>query len=374
MSSISTSETASPVVLHVSTPESWRGGEQQLYYLMEELEAQGVEQYLVCNVKGELYKKAKLKAWNVVGSSKRSGMDLGFASQIKSLCKKVGVNVVHAHDSQAHTMTLLANILFGNKLPVVLSRRVDFPVGGSFFSRYKYNHAMVAKILCVSDAIKEVMKSAINNHDLLETVYSGIDMSKFKGVEASSYLREEFDVPKNYKLIGNVSAIAPHKDYYTFVNTAELLIKTGVQAKFFIVGDGPNKAAITQYVKDKNLEKEIFFTGFVKEVLPVLKSLDLMLVTSKTEGLGTTILDAFACGVPVVATRAGGIPEIVKDGITGLTAEVADSIGLSELCVKLLTDNSLQSTLVEGATSSLQNFTRESTAVNTRKSYCDILK
>ena len=150
-------ESLKPVVLHVSTPESWRGGEQQLFYLMEELEKQEVEQYLICNVKGELYKKAKARNWNVVGSSKRSGMDLGFASQIKHLSKNINFSVIHAHDSQAHTLALLANVIFGCKVPVVLSRRVDFPVGGSFFSRYKYNHPMVAKILCVSDAIKEVM-------------------------------------------------------------------------------------------------------------------------------------------------------------------------------------------------------------------------
>lgn len=365
-------ESVKPVVLHVSTPTSWRGGEQQLFYLMEELEKQEVEQYLVCNVNGELYKKAKDVNWNVVGTTKRSGMDLGFASQIKSTCKKMEVTVIHAHDSQAHTLALLANILFGNKVPVVLSRRVDFPVGASFLSKYKYNHPMVAKILCVSDAIKEVMKPAIKDQKLLETVYSGIDLSKFQGVQISSYLRENFDVPKGFQLISNVSAVAPHKDYYTFVDTVELLVQRGVKAKFFIIGDGSEKEAIMQYVKDKNLQKEIYFTGFIKQLLPVLKSLDLMLVTSKTEGLGTTILDAFACGVPVVATRAGGIPEIVQHNKTGLTAEVGDSKGLAELVIEVLNDDVLQKELLGNATNLLQYFTRENTAKKTLEVYGEV--
>jgi glycosyltransferase involved in cell wall biosynthesis len=301
-------------------------------------------------------------------------MDLGFASQIKHLSKTINLSVIHTHDSQAHTLALLANVLFGCKVPVVLSRRVDFPVGGSFFSRYKYNHPMVAKILCVSDAIKEVMKPAIKNHDLLETVYSGIDMSKFENIADSNYLREKFEVPVDHKIIGNVSAVAPHKDYYTFVDTAKELVKKGVKAKFFIIGDGPERTAIEQYVKDKNLQNDIYFTGFITEVLPVLMSLNLMLVTSKTEGLGTTILDAFACGVPVVATRAGGIPEIVQHVKTGLSAEVGDSKGLSELVIELLKDEILQRRLIDNATSLLQNFTRETTANNTYKVYADVIK
>ena len=368
------SESSKPVVLHVSTPESWRGGEQQLFYLMEELEEQEVEQYLICNVKGELYKKAKALNWNVIGSTKRSGMDLGFSGQIKHLSKTINFNVIHAHDSQAHTLALLANVIFGCKVPVVLSRRVDFPVGGSVFSRYKYNHSMVAKILCVSDAIKEVMKPAIKNHDLLQTVYSGIDMRKFENIVDSNYLREKFEVSADYKVIGNVSAIAPHKDYYTFVDTAAQLIQKGVKAKFFIIGDGPERAEIEQYVKDKNLQGDIYFTGFMKEVLPILKSLDLMLVTSKTEGLGTTILDAFACEVPVVATRAGGIPEIVQHQKTGLSADVKDVKGLSELVIELLNDDALKVNLIDNATTLLQNFTRETTAKNTYKVYADLMK
>lgn len=363
------SEPSKQVVLHVSTPSSWRGGEQQLLYLMESLEKLEVEQYLVCNAEGELYQKAKEKGLSVVGCKKRHGMDLGFASQIKSLCNKMTVTAVHAHDSQAHTLTLLANVLFGNKIPVVLSRRVDFPVGGSYFSRYKYNHPMVAKILCVSDAIKEVMKPAIKNKDLLQTVYSGIDLTRFEGVEASSFLKKKFDVPEGYQMIGNVSAIAPHKDYFTFVDAAEVLIKKGFKAKFFIIGDGPERESIKQYVQDKNLLKDIYFTGFIKEVLPVLKSLDLMLVTSKTEGLGTTILDAFACGVPVVATRAGGIPEIVKHNETGLISEIQSPDELCELVIQTLGDHQLRDKLVQNALSMLPKFSKERTASETLKVY-----
>ncbi len=362
------------VVLHVSTPSSWRGGEQQLFYLLESLDKIGVNQILICNKVGALYKKARAAEFNVIGCAKKNGMDLGFSRQIKATCEKMEVQIIQAHDSQAHTLILLANVLFGNKIPVVLSRRVDFSVGGSFFSRYKYNHPMIARILCVSNAIKEIMRPAIKNQALLETVYSGVDLSKFEGVLADDYLRKTFGVPSDYALVGNVSAIAPHKDYFTFVDTVKILLNKGVRAKYFIVGDGPEKEAIKQYVKDNELEGEIYFTGFIKGVLPTLKSLDLMLVTSKTEGLGTTILDAFACGVPVVATKAGGIPEIVIHEHTGLLAEIKDSEKLAECCTQVLGDQHKKEQLIQGAKTLVQEYSTEKTAEKTLAAYQEILK
>jgi glycosyltransferase involved in cell wall biosynthesis len=97
--------------------------------------------------------------------------------------------------------------------------------------------------------------------------------------------------------------------------------------------------------------------------------LDVMLITSETEGLGTAILDAFACKVPVVATAAGGIPEIVIHQQTGLLAAVADASGLADAVTNLLTDANLRNSLIAGATAHLQNFSREATAAKTLREY-----
>lgn len=365
---------ALPIILHVSTPDSWRGGEQQLYYLMEELNNKGLQQFLICNQTGELYKRAKAKSWEVIGKKKKSGMDLGFAYQIKHLCKSLSINCIHTHDSQAHTLALLSTVIFKNSTPIIASRRVDFPIGQSIFSRYKYNHPVVAKIICVSDAIQAIMKPSIRQKSKLCTIHSGINLDRFQNIAISSYLREEFAVPNGYQLIGNVSAIAPHKDYFTFVNTAEILIEQGVKVKFFIIGDGPEKEAIVNYVEEKKLQSHIYFTGFLENILPVLKSLDAMLISSKTEGLGTTILDAFACEVPVVATKAGGIPEIVQHQKTGLTAEVGDARKLAQCLTLLLQDETVKSSLVKNAKELLQQFSREHTASKTLKVYRDIVR
>lgn len=365
-------EEPSPVILHVSTPGSWRGGEQQLYYLYEELDAQNIEQYLICNSIGQLYKRTFANRWNIIPFKIRTGLDIGFAYEIKHLCKTLNVTAVHTHDSRAHTFAILARVLFRNKTPLVVSRRVDFTIGKSAFSKFKYNHPAIAKIICVSDAIKEVMRPSIKDETKLCTIHSGIDFKKFN-VATSNYLKSTFNVPKGYKIVANISAIAPHKDYFTFVNTAKMLIESGVKAKFFIIGDGKEKRKVEEYVAQLNLLDEIYFTGFVKHIIPIMKSIDVLLITSKTEGLGTTILDAFACKIPVVATRAGGIPEIVQDGVTGLTAEVEDVKQLAKHVTTILNDGELRMELTQKALTVLQDFSRENTAKKTLEIYKSLL-
>ena len=360
-------------IMHVSTPSSWRGGEQQLYYLMEELEKQNISQYLFCRSGGALAAKAKGSALNVIEQKQKGGLDLSFARQLAQRCKSLEITHLHTHDSKAHTLALLSCVLFKNKATIIVSRRVDFKAGKSAFSAWKYNHRAVKKIICVSKAIEKVMKPAIKQPKKLCTIHSGIDLTRFEGLKAGDFLRRTYNVSDQVKLIGNTSAIAPHKDYFTFVDTAKILLNQGLHAKFFIIGEGPEREKIEQYIKDHQLEKQIILTGFQEDILPILAELDLFLITSKTEGLGTSILDAFACGVPVVATAAGGIPEIVIDGKTGRCLPVQNSEALAAAVLEHFTDPEPSKQFIDAATQLLLSFSKAQTAEQTLQVYRETL-
>ena len=121
------------------------------------------------------------------------------------------------------------------------------------------------------------------------------------------------------------------------------------------------------------MQKHILFLGFRQDIPEILPELDAFLITSETEGLGTTILDAFACRVPVVATAGGGIPEIVKHNQTGMLAAVHDADTLATHILNVLTVDTLRSRLVANATEFLQEFTKEKTAHKTLAVYQEIL-
>ena len=134
------------------------------------------------------------------------------------------------------------------------------------------------------------------------------------------------------------------------------------------------KEEIMNRVKAEQLEKHISFLGFRKDVPQLLKSLDVFLMTSKTEGLGSVILEAFACGVPVVATTAGGIPEIVKNGETGLTVNIGDETALASAVEKIIANPDYKNSLVKNATAFVNQFSVKATALQTKAIYQSLLK
>ena len=350
-------------ILHLSTASTWRGGEQQVAYLAEELAKKGVWQQVCCVAGSAMEKHCLEKGIPHLTFHKFFSSNPLVAWREARICRRQKITHVHAHDSHAHTFAAMAASLFGNAVPIVVSRRVDFPVGGHFLSRWKYNHRAVAKIVCVSACIKELMAPALRDPGKLVVVHSGIDLEKIEPGENAGLLRTEFSISKNEFLIANIAALAPHKDLPTFVKTAEILEEEGFPARFILIGgDGGEEQNIRRMIQEKGLEAHVLLTGFRDDVLQILPQIDLLLFTSKTEGLGTSLLDAFASGVPVVATSAGGIPEIVEHGRTGMLAPPGDAAALARQVKELLTHPALRDELVGNAKERVRLFTKEKMA------------
>jgi len=258
----------------------------------------------------------------------------------------------------------MAASFFGCSIPMVLSRRVDFRIQQNTLSKWKYNYTSIQSIVCVSHFIKTVLEKDLKKLDRIKVVHSGIDLQRFT-FKNTGILRKEFNIAPSIKIVANVAAIAPHKDYFTFVDVAKSL----PQYNFIIIGDGPLENEIKSYAKEKEVNN-IIFTGFLSNIEKYLKSLDCFLITSETEGLGTSILDAMICKIPVVGTRAGGIPEIVIHEKTGLIAEIRDVVELSKSVEMLMEDQELASELINNAYSNIsQNFSKEVTANKTLEIY-----
>ncbi len=209
---------------------------------------------------------------------------------------------------------------------------------------------MVRQYICVSEAIRKILNSSLNQPEKSVCIHSSIDLSRFTEMTKNRrVLRDELGLKDTDILIGNTSALAPHKDHFTFIRTAALLIEKHTAMRFVIIGDGPMRNEVQSEIDRNGLADIIFLAGFRTNVPELLPGLDIFLMTSKTEGLGTSILDAFAAGIPVVSTRAGGIPELVEDGLTGLLADVGDHESLAQAVERLLNDQNLRNSIVKAA-------------------------
>lgn len=356
-------------ILHISSPKTWRGGEQQLLYLAEELRVLGFQQLIMCPFNSAVHQYCLKKHIGHITYFKRFSANPMVGFRVAQTCKREKIDMIHVHDSHAHNFAILSAVLTKMDLPIIVSRRVDFPVKDSGMSAYKYNHPQVAKIICVSNAIKEIMEPSIINKSKLAVVHSGIDLKKFDAYKAEGRLRKEFNIPDDHMIIGNVAALAPHKDYPTFIRTAKRLIEGGLKAKFFAIGDGPLRKETIEAIDEAGMKEHIFLTGFRDDVVQVLPELDVFLITSETEGLGTSILDALCAKVPVVATKAGGIIEIIEHEVNGLLAEVADDESLAKHVLFLSENQEVRQRFVQAGMEKIKQFSKAETARKTIEVY-----
>ncbi|HAP59439.1 MAG TPA: hypothetical protein DCR93_08060, partial [Cytophagales bacterium] len=348
---------------------TWRGGEQQLVYLVHELTKLGVENYVICRTGSPLAEYLHQHRIPFSTVPFRGSTDLRSAWKIRKITKSWQANIVHMHTAKAHALAVYAHVL-GMRVPLILSRKIDFVLRTNTLTRWKYNYSGIQRIVCVSGKVQEVVRAILNTPQKAVVVHDGIDPARFQHPGPYRWLRSTYGIPKDRILIGNIAALAPHKDYFTFLDTAKHLLDQGVDAQFFIMGEGELQDELRAYCRQLGIQERVVFAGFINNLPEALPELDVFLMTSEEEGLGSSILDAFCVEVPVVATAAGGIPELVEHGQTGLLAPVKDAAALAHQVQRILQEEGLRQRLISKAHEHLlTRFTTQQLAANTLAYY-----
>jgi len=331
--------------LHVDTARTWRGGQNQVLLTVNGLRAVGQRAALVAHPDGELRRRAA-EGLELIPVAPRTEMDLSAAWKFSRLVKRLAPDVIHAHDPHGVAMASLALSLSsssaakGGRLPVlVASRRVDFHLKGNSFSRWKYRQ--VDCFLAASEAIRKMLVADGVDASRTITIHEGIDVDHVRAAPAVN-VHEAFFLPHGAPVVGNVAALVPHKGQRYLIDAAHRVVQQMPDVRFVILGEGELRDHLEKQVHEHHLEKHVFLPGFRIDVLGCIKAFDLFVMSSVTEGLGTSLLDAMAAARPIVATTAGGIPEIVDDGATGLLVPPRDPRALADAIVRALGDRSLR--------------------------------
>jgi L-malate glycosyltransferase len=324
--------------LHIDTARTWRGGQNQVLLTVLGLRALGHRAMLIAHAAGELRQRAR-EGLELVPLTPRTEMDLGAAWRLSRLIKQLGPAIIHAHDPHGVAMAALA-ISMSTQLAkprLVASRRVDFHLKRNAFSRWKYRQ--VDCFICVSDAIRSMLIADGVPAARAVTIREGIDLGRIDAAPKAD-LHAELWLPHHAPIVGNVAALVPHKGQRHLIEAAAIVVQQVPDARFVIAGEGELRPQLERQIKERRLEKHVFLTGFRPDVLSVHKAFDVFVMSSVTEGLGTSLLDAMACGKAIVATTAGGMPEVVTDGENGLLVPPRDAEALASAIVTLLTDES----------------------------------
>ncbi|MBI4829958.1 MAG: glycosyltransferase, partial [Candidatus Lindowbacteria bacterium] len=285
---------------------TWRGGEQQVYYLLKGLKERGHRAELIAQPASILGERALSIGVKVHPIRMRGEADVLASRRIASLVAAERFDVVHAHTAHAHTLSILACAF--NPAPVcVVSRRVDFPINRKPLGlpllkyRWRVNH-----YIAISEAVRNVLISGGVNAARISIVHSGVQPREAAGDPAQ--FRRSVVIPAEGGLVGTVGALVDHKGQRFLIEAAPLVLRKFPETKFIIVGDGELRDCLTSLASQLSVNDAIMFPGFRPDADKYISALDVFVAPSHMEGLNTSILDAMMldAGSSKGPCRAGG--------------------------------------------------------------------
>ncbi len=367
-------------VAHLDTGRDWRGGQQQIAWLVPGLAAHGVTN-VVLAPHGPLFDRLAAQGVPVRAWSARGDLDVAaFAAAVTAL-RAERPDVVHLHSARAHAVGAAAAWIAGIRA-VVASRRVAFPVGNSPWSRLKYR-LPVARWLCVSEAARAQLLRAGVPAGRAIVVPSGVDLAALRAAAGrpGESLHARLGVPAGTPLLATVAALTAEKHHALLLDVAERLRAAGgraAEARFVWLGDGPLRAPLEAAIARRGLGGRVILLGARDDVAALVAGCALLLVPSRNEGFCGAAVEAEALGVPVVATRVGGLPEVVDDQVSGVLVPkgpdpvVADAMAAA--ITRLVGETPLRLAMAGAARRTAARFSAENMAIRTLAAYQEVVQ
>lgn len=326
-------------ILMLNSERGWRGGEVQTFLTATGLARAGISVVVGCPAGSPLMERLVAVGITTVPLSQRGSLDLCSVRRLRSWLATHSVAMVHAHTAHAHSVAALA--LIGRHEPLIVTRRVVFPLKRTWFTRWKYHR--VSRLVAISISVQTVLENAGISKHIIDVIRDGIDVAEVSRGDATG-IHASCGIADNAPVVACVANLSHDKDHPTLLRAWQIVERTSSHARLVLVGGGDHRSALETMATDLGL-KRVHFAGFRTDVPNWLTAADVVALTSQHEGLGSILMDAQACGKPVVATAAGGIPEIVADGVAGFVVPVGDHAAVADRLLRVLGDAELRQRL-----------------------------
>lgn len=357
-------------IFHCDFRLTWAGGQNQLWLLAHGLRRRGHRQWIVTRRGSALGERARAAGFDVLDHPYRGEVDpRGYAS-LTRLMRRNRPDVVHAHDSHSLMPAAVAARLVRPRPAVVGHRRVDFHIRPHALSRWKYAQGP-DRVIAISERVRAVLLEDGVPPGHIALIPSGIEIATPPPPHGPS-LRERAGAPDGAAVVLTIASLADYKDHPTLIEAAARLKSREPMTRWVVCGAGGLLDPMRGEVERRGLAERVRYLGFVSGARGLLPQADVFSLSSKTEGLGTSVLDAMAAGVPVAATAGGGIPEMIEHEVTGLLAPVGDGAALAAAVDRLLDDRSLSRRLADGARDRVRAFDIERTIDRTEALYREL--
>lgn len=313
---------------------------------------------------GQLY--ASLDIFEI---NKAPGLSLNTIRQLVSLTRQLNIDIIHTHNPGPHLYGSITGFI--TRVPVIHTKHGrNYPTDRKKVWLNRIASFFTQKIVAVSKNAAEVCLEVENiPASKVAVILNGVDTKIFHPLESV-----EEKVNRVVRM-GIVARLSPEKDHQTLLNACRLLVRNTTQFLLEIIGDGPLLVTLENTVKDLGIDAYVSFIGMRHDVPEQLRHLDIFVLSSTTEGISLTLLEAMATGLPVVSTNVGGNPEVVIDGETGYIVPPQNPDEMYCKLLNLIEDKNLRQKMGEkGRDRVLSHFSVNETARQYEELYRSLMR
>lgn len=347
-------------IAHISDSKVYRGGENQLIYLLTGLKNTTDFRSLAIVHKGsELEAKLIEKSIEIIPVDFSSVWDIRSAWRLMNILKSLSPDLIAVHTSGAHSRVLFAEYIGRRNIPIVVHRRYPGRIGG--LSSFKYRSPKICMFIAISKYVTNQLIAGGIPWEKIRIVYSGIE---FPNIDLPGDLHKP-------PVVGTVSAFTPEKNLIFWIEVFRAILSRMPHVKGVIAGGGEEKINLQRRINHYGLGRRLSIVSYDESVW---RKISVFLSTSRVEGLGTAILQAMAYGIPVVAPKIGGIPEVVRNKYNGYLVDGWSPEEYADRVFRLLNDMEEYKTFSEFARKTAKDFSIEKMVKETAKVYGEVLR
>ncbi len=325
-------------VLGIDPELGFAGGETQVLGLTIGLLRDGHQADLACDPRGKLYERARSAGIECHPLSIRNSIDFAAGMRLRNLLTRAHYDVVHFHTSRAHSMAPFAR---GHAPALIVTRRMDYRPN-RLFAPYLFNRAVDA-VAAISGRVADLLSEAGVARDHIQIIPSGVDCEHFRPASPFEHdaARARLGIRSGDFLVGTVGMLEERKGHRYLLEAIATVNRARDEAsriKCAIAGDGAMRDELANLARDSGIANDILFLGMLADSRQLLDAIDAFVFPSLKEGLGVALLEAMACGLPVIASRAGGVIDVVEDAHNGVMVSPGDALPIAN-AIEALANN-----------------------------------
>lgn len=325
-------------ILHTESSLGWGGQENRTLHECIGMKRLGARPIILCKPGSKLGERAAGAGIEVRVHPMRSNRDISALLYAMKVIKDDSVDVVNTHSGDDSFICAIAGRLSSRKPVIVRTRHLALPITSkTTYSLFPH------RVVTVSESVRSYLVDEVGiPGGKVTAVATGVDLARFDPDSVPDTLRSELGAGPATLIVGTVAILRRKKGHHVLLAAIPEIIRECGDVLFVFAGDGPQRENIEERVKELGIGESVRLLGLRKDVPAVLKGIDIFVLPTLQEALGTSILEASAMRKPVVGTAVGGVPEAIRDNVTGLLVAPEDAKGLANAIIRLLKDGGLR--------------------------------